>query len=432
MEGKSFLMGVKRANHTERGEVRVVITGMGAMTALGLSVADFWQGALEGRSGVGPITGFDTSDYEVKIAASVKDFEPGDFIDKKEAKRMARFTQLALAAIYQALEAAALDLTKEDPNRVGLEIGNAIGGLGLIEEQAQILQAQGPRRVKPTFVPMIIANMAPCHAAILLGIKGPANSPVAACATGTVAIGEALRRLQRGDVEVIIAGGTESATTPLGVTAFGRLGALSRRNDEPEKACRPFDAERDGTVIGEGAAVVVMETLEHAQRRQAPILAEVAGYGFTVDAYHVAAPDPQGDGAARAMSLALADAGLSPTEIDYICAHGTGTPLNDISETLAIKTAFGEAAYRVAISSIKPLVGHMLGGAGAISVITVVKAIQENIIPPTINLDNPDPQCDLDYVPCQARPAQVRAAIANAFGFGGQNATVVVRQFDGA
>jgi 3-oxoacyl-[acyl-carrier-protein] synthase II len=432
MEGKSFLMSVERTNRNEQQEVRVVITGMGAITALGLSVADFWQGALEGRSGVGPITKFDTSDYAIKIAASVKDFNPDAFIDKKEAKRMARFTQFALAAIYQALEAAELDLTKEDPCRVGLEIGNAIGGMELIEEQAQILQARGPRRVKPTFVPMVIANMASCHAAILLGVKGPANSPVAACATGAVAIGEAMRRLQRGDVEVMIAGGTESVMTPLAVTAFGRLGALSYRDDEPEKACRPFDAERDGTVMGEGAAVVVMETLEHARGRQAPILAEVVGYGFTVDGYHVAAPDPQGDGAARAMSLALADAGLSPTEIDYICAHGTGTPLNDVSETLAMKTVFGEAAYQVAISSIKPLVGHMLGGAGAISVVAAVKAIQENVIPPTINLDNPDPQCDLDYVPGQARPAQVRAAMANAFGFGGQNATVVVRQFDGA
>jgi len=344
---------------------------------------------------------------------------------------MARFTQFALAATQQALQDAGLDLTREDRTRVGLEIGSAVGGIGGIEEQSLKLRDGGPRRINPISAPSVVISIAPCHIAVLLGIKGPPSAPVAACATGVVAIGEATRRLQRGDVDVMIAGGTESAMTPLAVVSFSRLGALSTRNDEPEKACRPFDADRDGTVMGEGAAIVVLETLEHALGRDAPIQAEVVGYGFTEDAYHIAAPEPGGDGAARAMSLALADAGLSPEEIGYICAHGTGTVLNDPSETAAIKTTFGQAAYRVPISANKSMIGHLFGAAGSISVITAVKVIQEGVIPPTINLDNPDPECDLDYVPHVARRATVDVAIANAFGFGGQNATVVVQRFDG-
>ena len=411
---------------------RVVITGMGAITPVGLNVADFWQGVIAGRSGVGPITQFDTSQHPTKIAASVNGFDPTNYVNRREARRMARFTQFALAATYEALKDASLDLDREDLTRVGLEIGSAVGGIGVIEEQSLRLRDGGPRRINPIFAPSVIINIAPCHIAVLLGIKGPANAPVAACATGVVAIGEATRRLQRGDVDVMIAGGTESAMTPLAVVAFSRLGALSTRNDEPERACRPFDADRDGTVMGEGAAIVVLETLEHALRRGAPIQAEVVGYGFTEDAYHIAAPEPSGDGAARAMSLALADAGLSPEEMGYICAHGTGTVLNDTSETIAIKTTLGEAAYKVPISANKSMIGHLFGAAGSISVITVVKAIQEGVIPPTINLDNPDPECDLDYVPNVARQATVDAAIANAFGFGGQNATLAVQRFRGA
>lgn len=411
---------------------RVVITGMGAITPLGLSVDDFWQGVTAGKSGVGPITQFDASGHVVRIAAEVKGFDPLDYLDRREARRMARFTQFAMAATRQAMDDAGLDMAKEDPRRVGLEIGSAVGGMSIIEEQAQLLQRRGPRRVKPTFVPTVLANMAPCHIAILLGIKGPTNAPVAACTTGIIAIGEAMRRLQRGDVEGMIAGGTEWATTPLGVAAFGRIGALSRRNDEPERACRPFDAERDGTVMGEGAAIVVLETLEHARRRGAEILAEVIGYGLSEDAYHIAAPDPTGDGAAWAMSLALEDAGMTPGEVSYICPHGTGTLLNDISETKAIKTAFGEDAYRIPISSIKSMVGHMLGAAGGISVIATVKAIQDSLVPPTINLETPDPECDLDYVPSVARTVQVDAAMANALGFGGQNASLLVRRFERA
>jgi len=375
---------------------RVVITGMGAVTPVGLDVADFWQGLTAGRSGVGPITQFDASQHPTQIAASVNGFDPSDYVDRREARRMARFTHFALAATQQALQDAELDLTREDLTRVGLEIGSAVGGIDVIEEQSLRLRERGPKRINPIFVPSVVINIASCHIAVLLGVKGPASAPVAACATGAVAIGEATRRLQRGDVDVMIAGGTESAMTPLAVVSFSRLGALSTRNDEPERACRPFDADRDGTVMGEGAAIVILETLEHALRRGAPIQAEVVGYGFTVDAYHIVAPEPNGDGAARAMSLALADAGLSPGEVGYICAHGTGTVLNDPSETAAIKTVFGETAYRVPISANKSMLGHMFGAAGSISVITAVKAIQEGLIPPTINLDNPDPECDLD------------------------------------
>jgi len=411
---------------------RVVITGMGAITPVGLNVADFWQGITAGRSGVRPITQFDASQHPTQIAASVDGFDPADYVERREARRMARFTQFALAATRQALQDAELDLARGDRTRVGLEIGSTIGGIEVIEEQTLRLRDGGPRRINPIFVPSVIINIAPCHIAVLLGIKGPTSAPVAACATGAVAVGEATRRLQRGDVDVMIAGGTEAAMTPLAIVSFSRLGALSTRNDEPERACRPFDADRDGTVMGEGAAIVVLETLEHALRRGAPIQAEVVGYGFTVDAYHIVAPEPGGDGAARAMSLALADAGLSPEEIGYICAHGTGTVLNDPSETAAIKTTFGESAYRIPISANKSMIGHMFGAAGSISVITAVKAIQEGVIPPTINLDNPDPECNLDYVPHVARQAPVEAAIANAFGVGGQNATVAVQRFDGA
>jgi 3-oxoacyl-[acyl-carrier-protein] synthase II len=424
-EGNSMVSSKAKDN-------RVVITGMGAITPVGLNVADFWQGITAGRSGVGPITQFDASQHPTQIAASVKGFDPTHYVEKREGRRMARFTHFALAATKQALQDAQLDLAREDPTRVGLEIGSAIGGIEVIEEQSLRLREGGPRQINPIFVPSVIINIAPCHIAVLLGIKGPANAPVAACATGAVAIGEATRRLQCGDADVMIAGGTESAMTPLAVVSFSRLGALSTRNDEPERACRPFDADRDGTVMGEGAAIVVLETLEHALRRGAPIQAEVVGYGFTVDAYHIVAPEPSGDGAARAMSLALAEAGLSPGEIGYICAHGTGTVLNDPSETAAIKTTFGEAAYRVPISANKSMLGHMFGAAGSISVIQAVKVIQEGLIPPTINLDNPDPECDLDYVPNVARRATVDAAIANAFGVGGQNATLALLRFDGS
>ncbi len=352
-------------------------------------------------------------------------------MDPHEAKRMDRFSQFSVIASRRAMEHAGLDLDREDPTRIGVEVGSAIGGMGIIEEQSQVLRERGPRRVNPTCVPMVIVNMASCQVGIQFGLQGPTASPVAACATGIVAVGEAMWRLKLGYADVILAGGAESADTPLGVAAFARLGALSTRNDAPAKACRPFDLDRDGTVLGEGAVVFVLETLEHARARRANILAEVIGYGFTGDGYHVAAPDPSGEGAARAIRGALESAHLTPSDLQYIAAHGTGTPLNDVSETLAVKKALGASAYDVPISSNKPLVGHMLGAAGAFSIMVLVQTIRHNAIHPTLNLEKPDPDCDLDYVPGEAREAHVDVGMANAFGFGGQNASLVVRRFVG-
>jgi 3-oxoacyl-[acyl-carrier-protein] synthase II len=409
---------------------RVVITGMGAITPVGLNLEDTWQALCSGRSGIDTVTQFDVSEFPTQIAGEVHDFDPRDYMDFREAKRSARFTQFATVATQEAIQGAALDLSKEDATRVGIAMGTAIGGILVIEQQVVVFHTKGLRRINPAMLPVLLSNSAACHIAISLGVKGPTSSPVAACATGAVAIGEALRWLQAGDAEVVIAGGTEAAVCPLGLAVFGRIGASSKRNDDPQGACRPFDAERDGTVMGEGAAALVMETLEHAQRRNAPIWAEVMGYGFTEDAYHIAAPDPTGDGAARAMSLALADAGIPPDEVDYIAPHGTGTPLNDVSETRACKTVFGEYAYQIPISSNKSMVGHMLGAAGAISTAVSALVMRDGIMPPTINLKNPDPECDLDYVPNEAREAHVDTAIVNAFGFGGQNATVVLRRME--
>lgn len=416
----------------EQASNRVVITGLGAVTPLGTGVDNYWEGVVAGRSGAGYITQFDASDCPSKIAAEVKDFDPVEYMDYRTARRMTRFIQFATAAAKMTLEDADLDLSKEDPTRVGLEMGSAAGGIGLLEEQACILRARGPRRIQPTILPSVLLSMAPCQLAILLGIKGPASSPVAACATGVVAIGEAMRRLQRGDVEVMVAGGSESITSPLAVIALARLGASSSRDDDPQGACRPFDADRDGFVLGEGAATVVMETLEHALNRGAHIYGEVLGYGFTSDGYHLAAPDPSGDGAARAMSLAIEDSGLTPADIDHICSHGTGTKLNDSAETKGIKTVFAERAYHIPINSIKSMIGHLLGAAGAISVVTALKTIEQNIIPPTINLKTPDPECDLDYVPLIARPARVDTVLVNALGLGGQNGALVVQRPDEA
>jgi 3-oxoacyl-[acyl-carrier-protein] synthase II len=411
---------------------RVVVTGMGAITPLGIGVQATWQSLLAGRSGVRRITRFDVTDFPTQFAAEVTDFDPMNFMDFKEAKRTARFTQFALAATRQAVQSAALDLAQEDMTRVGISMGTAIGGVDIIEEQVTVFREQGLRRIHPIMVPVLLPSSGACHVAISLGIKGPTSCPVAACATGIVAIGEALRSLQWGEVDVMIAGGAESAMSPLDLGAFSRVGALSTHNAEPEKACRPFDAERDGTVIGEGAAALVLETWEHAQRRGARILAEVLGYALTEDAYHMAAPEPSGEGAARAMSRALADAGIQPDEVDYIVPHGTGTLLNDVSETRACKLVFGERAYRIPMSSNKSMMGHLLGAAGTISAVVSILSINEGILLPTINLEHPDPECDLDYVPNQPRPARVDTAIANAFGFGGQNATVVIRRVEAA
>ena len=410
---------------------RVVITGVGAVTPLGLTLDETWQGLIAGKSGIGSVTLFDPVNIPPKIAGEVKKFDPQKYMDFKEVKRTTRMTQLAIAATREAIAQARLDLEKEDRTRVGTEIGTAVGGIETVLSEQKTLDTRGPRRLNPQVIPSFLINMPSCQVAIMFGLKGPAHSPVAACATGIYALGDAARHLQYGEADVIIAGGTESIILPVAMAAFDRLTALSGRNDDPAGACRPFSLDRDGTVFGEGAAVFVLETLEHAQARGATVLAEIVGYGVSEDAFHVVAPDPEGDGAARAMQMALADAGLAVNEIDYISAHGTGTPLNDLSETLAIKRVFGERAYQVPISSIKSMIGHTLGAAGAISIAANVKAIQDAIVPPTINLNKPDPQCDLDYVPNKARKVDVRAAMSNAFGFGGQNGSVIVRKFEG-
>ena len=416
------------SHRTNNGPERVVVTGLGAVTPLGLDAPTTWRALIAGKSGVGPITAFDSSMLPVHIAACVTGFDPSLHMEPREARRHVAFVHFAIAAANEAVAAAGLDPAAEDPWRVGVTIGSALGGISLIEEQKINIEARGYRAVNPTMIPAVIINSAACQIAINYGIRGPVTAPVAACATGVVALGEAARSLALGEADVIIAGGTESAMTLLSIAAFSRLGALSIRNEDAEGACKPFDANREGTVAGEGAAVLIMETLSHAVRRGAPILAEVLGYGITCDAHHLVAPAPDGQGAARAMSQALAFAGVSPDELSWVCAHGTGTPLNDAAETKAIKQALGDAAYRTPVSSLKGALGHMFGAAGAISAVTAVQAMRDGLIPPTINYETPDPQCDLDYVPNTARPATVETVMINAFGFGGQNACLVLRK----
>lgn len=411
------------------GLQRVVVTGLGAISPLGLDVESAWQGLLAGRSGIAPITAFDASALATRIAATVKGFEPARFIDPKEARRLSPFIQYALVAAGEAIAQAGLDFAGEDATRIGVEIGGALGGATLVEEQRMILEQKGPRHTNPALIPAILINSAACAVAIRYGMRGPVSAPVAACATGAVAIGEAARRIARGDADVIIAGGSDSVMSPLALVGFGRLGALSTKNDTPEQACAPFSAGRDGTVVGEGAAMLVLEALPHAAARGAAILAEVTGYGLTSDAYHLVAPDPEGAGAARAMTLALAEDGGALTELGWICAHGTGTQLNDLSETRAIKLALGPYAHHVPASSIKGALGHMLGAAGAMSAVAAVQALRTGSVPPTINYAARDPECDLDYVPNAARRAAVALALVNAFGFGGQNAALALRSW---
>ncbi|MFC7442417.1 beta-ketoacyl-ACP synthase II [Laceyella putida] len=408
---------------------RVVITGLGIISPLGNDVNTFWNRLIAGESGVGNITHFDATDYAVRIAAEVKDFDPLNYIDKKEARRMDRFVQFAVGAAKQALQHAELDMEKVDATRVGVYVGSGIGGLATLEDQHRVLMERGPRRVSPFFVPMMIANMASGMVSIHTGAKGPNSAAISACATGTHCVGDAFKMLQRGDADVMLAGGTEATILPMAIAGFTAMGALSSRNDDPQKASRPFDRDRDGFVMGEGSTVLVLETLEHAQKRGANIIAEVVGYGMTADAYHITSPDPEGDGAKRSMLMAVADAGLNPNEIDYINAHGTSTDYNDKFETMAIKAAFGEHANKLAISSTKSMMGHLLGAAGAIEAAVLALTLKEQIIPPTINLENQDPDCDLDYVPNEARKARVRAAISNSLGFGGHNATICIKEF---
>lgn len=410
---------------------RVVVTGVGAVTPLGLDLPTTWQGLVEGRSGVTHITAWDVSQYPTQIAAFVKGFDPSQHLNPREARRLSPFILFALTAAREAVDRAKLVLSRTDPTRVGVEIGSSMGGSALVEEQRLVLDARGVRQINPTLIPAILPNTVACLVAIELGIKGPVNTVSGACATGVISLGEAMRKLMWGDADVMIAGGAEAVISPLSVAGFARLGATTVKNDTPERACAPFDLNRDGTVIGEGAAVMVLETLPHAQRRDAPILAEVLGYALTCDAHHVVAPDPSGDGAARAMRGALADAAIAPDELDWIVAHGTATKMNDAIETRAIKMALGESvAYRVPVSSNKGAVGHMIGAAGAISTVAAVQAIQTGTLAPTINYTTPDPECDLDYVPNRARQANVNTVLVNCFGFGGQNGCLVLRRWE--
>jgi 3-oxoacyl-[acyl-carrier-protein] synthase II len=410
---------------------RVVVTGMGLVIPTGIGVETAWKNVCEGKSGIGPLTRFDTNGFETKIAGEVKNFNPELYIDKKEIKKMDLFIHYAIGAAKEALGDAQLEITPENAERIGVIVGSGLGGLPSLERYHKILLEKGPSRISPFFIPMLIANLASGQIAILFGPKGPNTCVVTACATGAHCIGDAFRAIVYGDAEAMIAGGTEANITPLCVGGFNAMKALSTRNDEPEKACRPFEKNRDGFVVGEGAGIVILEELQFALKRKARIYAELVGYGYTGDAYHITAPSPDGDGAIRCMRMAIKDAGLKPEDVDHINAHGTSTPLNDLTETTAIKTVFGDHAKKVPISATKSMTGHLLGAAGSTEAIFTVLAIRDGILPPTINYEEPDPQCDLDYVPNVARRQTIRVAMSNAFGFGGTNAAVVFRKFDG-
>ncbi len=401
----------------------MIPTGIGAKTA--------WANICEGKSGIGPITRFDATGFETKIAGEVKGFNPELYIEKKEIKKMDLFIQYAIAATQEALEDAQLAITPENGERIGVIVGTGLGGLPNIEKCHQVLLERGPSRITPFFIPMVIANLASGQIAIRFGAKGPNTCVVTACATGAHCIGDAFRAIVYGDADAIIAGGTEANITPLTVGGFNAMKALSTRNEEPEKACRPFEKNRDGFVVAEGAGILILEELEFALKRGAKIYAELIGYGYTGDAYHITAPSPDGDGAIRCMRMAINDAGLKPEEIDYINAHGTSTPLNDLTETLAIKAVFGNRAKSIPISATKSMTGHLLGAAGSTEAIFTILSIYHGILPPTINYEEPDPECDLDYVPNVARRQPIQTAISNAFGFGGTNATLVFKKFLG-
>lgn len=407
---------------------RVVVTGMGVISPVGIGVDKFWNSLINGISGISMIESFDTTDFSVKIAGEVKDFNPGDFFDKKEAKRLDRFAQFAVAASIMAVKDANLEITPENANNIGVLIGSGIGGIQTFEEQAELLVTRGPGRISPFFIPMMISNMASGQVSIYTGAKGPNSNAVTACASASTAIGDASEIIKRGDADVMITGGTEAAITRLAIGGFSNMKALSTRNDEPEKASRPFDADRDGFVMGEGAGILVLEEYEHAVKRGARIYAEFAGYGMSGDAYHMTDPAPEGEGAARCMAMALRKAGIKPEEIDYINAHGTSTAKNDKFETSAIKTVFGEHARKLAISSTKSMTGHLLGAAGGIEAIASIMAIVTDTVPPTINYETPDPECDLYYVPNKAEKRTVNMALSNSLGFGGHNATLIFKK----
>lgn len=408
---------------------RVVITGIGLLTPLGLSTAESWKALIAGKSGISPITRFDASLLETRIAGEVKDFDPGQFIEKKEIKKMDRFIQFAIAASEQALTDSGLKITQSNAEKVGVIIGSGMGGIETICHYDSICVNQGTDRVSPFFIPCSVINLAPGQVSIRTGARGPNFAPVSACATGTHAVGEAYHIVQRGDADAVITGGTEATIVPLAMAGFMNMKALTSRNDEPEKACRPFDAMRDGFVMGEGAGVLILEELEHAQNRGAKVYAEVIGFGMNSDAYHITSPIPDGSGAARCMELAVTSAGIRMDQVDYINAHGTSTPVNDAMETKGIKLAFGDHAAKLLVSSTKSMTGHMLGATGAVEAAFTALTLHQQLIPPTINLETPDPECDLDYVANKARMAAVKVGISNSFGFGATNACVVLRRF---
>ena len=408
---------------------RVVITGLGLVTPVGIGVDASWKALCAGKSGIGEITRFDTTGFATRIAGEVKDFKPQDFLPKKEAKRTSLFIAYAIAATRMAVEASQLKIDAGNANRVGVSTGCGLGGLSILEEITRVVDSKGPNRVTPFFIPMMIGNMAPGMISIHFGAKGPNASVATACAAGSHAIGDAFKVIQRGSADAMIAGGVESTIAPTGIAGFISMKALSTRNDEPQKASRPFDRDRDGFVMGEGSGIIILESLDHALERGAPIIAEVAGYGMSGDAYHMTSPPPDGSGAVQCIEAAIADAGLSYTDIDYINAHGTSTPLNDLYETRAIKTVFKEKAGAIPVSSTKSMTGHLLGGAGGIEAVFSVLAIKDNILPPTINYENADEECDLDYVPNIARKQNISTSLSNSFGFGGTNACLIFKRF---
>lgn len=410
---------------------RVVITGIGVITPIGIGKQAYAEALIQGKSGASTITRFDTSAYTSRIGGIVNDFNPEDFISKKKIKRMARFTQYGIAAAQMAIEDSGLDLSKEDLSRIGAITGTGIGGLDIIEEEHNSLTSKGPRRVSPFLIPMIITNIVPGEIAIQFGLTGPNYAVTSACASSNHAIGDSFRLLRYGDVDVMITGGAEAATTPLGLAGFCSIKALTTRNEEPEKASRPFDKDRDGFLMSEGSGILIIETLEHALKRNAKIYAELVGYGASDDAYHITAPHPDAEKAVQAMKMAIDDAGIIIDEVDYINAHGTSTEYNDRTETLAIKKVFGDRAYKIPVSSTKSMTGHLLGAAGAIELIATLVCMEKGYIHPTINYQTPDPNCDLDYVPNTARQKQVNCALSNSLGFGGHNAVLIVKRYTG-
>jgi len=408
---------------------RVVVTGVGLISPVGIGTEETWQAILQGRSGIGPITAFDASAFACRIAGEVKGFQPENFIERKELKRMGRFIQFAIAATEFAVRASRLQVTPDNSERVGVYIGSGIGGFEVIEREFEALLQYGPRRISPFFIPATIINLAAGYVSIRLGAKGPNSATATACTTGAHAIGDSFKIIQRGDADVMICGGSEAPICRMGIGGFAAMRALSTRNDEPERASRPWDKLRDGFVVGEGAGLLILEELETARRRGAPILAEIVGYGMSGDAYHITAPCEDGDGACRVMQNALRDAGVRPEQIQYINAHGTSTEVGDRVETVAIKRCFGEHAYKLAVSSTKSMTGHLLGGAGGLEAGITVLAIRDQVAPPTINYEEPDPDCDLDYVPNQARPMNIQYALSNSFGFGGTNGCLVFKRY---